>query len=151
MVQSTAMKVTYYLNENEYNDYIGKNYSYSNHYEVNEELKTIRTRSTLLIVACILISALFSGGFLLFLSRRTKREAVKYHYNGYKASFVKKIHIIDYLLLYIIPICLFGVCITIMSVAIHIVYTYILAIALIGFVMVAIMYLKETKAYGKAH
>jgi hypothetical protein len=151
MVQSIAMKVSYYLNENEYNDYLGKNYSYANHYDVKEELQAIRTRSTLLIVICIVMSALLSGGFLLFLSCRIKREAVKYHYNGYKASFVKKIHLVDYLLLYIIPLCLFGVCITIMSVAIHIVYTYILAIAMIGFVMVAIMYLKETKAYGKAH
>lgn len=151
MVQSIVMKVTYYLNENEYNDYLGKNYSYANHYDVKEELQAIRTRSTLLIVICIVMSALLSGGFLLFLSCRIKREAVKYHYNGYKASFVKKIHLVDYLLLYIIPLCLFGVCITIMSVAIHIVYTYILAIAMIGFVMVAIMYLKETKAYGKAH
>lgn len=151
MVQSTAMKVTYYLNQNEYYDYLGKNYSYANHYDIEEELQAIRTRSKLLIVVCIVLSALLSGVFLLFLSSRIKREAVKYHYNGYKASFVKKIHLIDYLLLYIIPLCLFGVCITIMSIAIHVVYTYILAIALIGFAMVAIMYLKETKAYGKAH
>lgn len=151
MVQSTAMKVAYYLNENEYNDYLGKNYSYTNHYNVEEELQTIHTRSIFLIVVCIVISTLLSGGFLLFLSHRVKREAVKYHYNGYKETFVKKIHLIDYLLLYIIPLCLFGVCITIMSIAIHFVYLHILAIVLIGLIMVAIVYLKEIKAYGKAH
>ena len=151
IVQSTIMKATYYLNETEYNDYLGKNYSYTNHYDVEGEVQTIRIRSVVLTVISIVISSLISGGFLLFLSHRTKREAVKYHYNGYKAAFVKKIHLIDYLLLYIIPLCLFGICIAIMSIAIHFVYACFLAVLLIGLVMVCIMYLKEIKAYGKAH
>ena len=151
LVQSTAMKVAYYLNGDEYSDYSGKNYSYSNHYDVENEIQTIRIRSTLLIAICVVVSALISGVYLLLLSRRTKREAVKYHYNGYKATFVKRIHIVDYLLLYIIPLCLFGIVISIMSIAIHCVFSCMLAVLMIGLLMVGIIYLKEIRAYGKAY
>ena len=145
------MKVVYYLNGDEYSDYSGKNYSYSNHYDVENEIQAIRTRITILIVKCVVVSALISGAYLLLLSRRTKQEAVKYHYNGYKAAFVKRIHLVDYLLLYIIPICLFGIVIAAMSIAIHFVFSYILAVLLIGLLMVGIIYFKEIKAYGKAY
>lgn len=151
LIQSTAIKIVYYLNDNEYSDYSAKNYSYSNHFDVGNELQAIRIRSIGLIVICIVVSALISGAYLLFLSRRTKQEAVKYHYNGYKAAFVKRIHFIDYLLLYTIPLCLIGLCGAIMSLAIHFVYLYMLAVLLFGLIMVGFVYLKEIRAYGKAY
>ena len=151
LVQRSSLKAVYFLNDTEYIEYMDKNYSYSDHYDFSGEIKTIRSRISILIGACILVSSIISLGYLMFLSRRTKSEAVKYHYNGYEASFVKKIHKTDYLFLYIIPICILGICIAIMSAVIHYIAVIILAIVLIDLVMVAITYFKEIKAYGKAY
>lgn len=151
LVQRSSLKSVYYLSDAEYIDYVDKDYSYSDHYDVNGEIKSIRSRINILIGSCILVSSIISLGFLVFLSHRTKSEAVKYHYNGYEASFVKKIHKTDYLFLYVIPICIFGICISVMSALIHSVTAIFLTIVLIDLVMAAITYFKEIKAYGKAN
>ena len=150
LINRASTTCVYFLSDDEYSDFDKKDLSYTNHYDLNVEIKTMKSRITILMITDIMLSVLFSIGYLLLISQRTKREAVKYYYNGYEVSFVKRIHLIDYLLLYCIPILIFGIDIVILSFVVHFISAYLLTIVIVDLAMILFFLAKELKAYGKA-
>ena len=150
LINRASTKCVYFLNDNEYADFANKDLSYTNYYDLNVEIKTLKDRIVILMAVDIMISVVLSTIYLLLISHRTKREAIKYFYNGYEASFVKQIHQIDYLFLYYFPILLFGIDVAIMIIGVHFISAFLITIVIVDLAMISIILTKELKAYGKA-
>lgn len=150
LINRASMKYVYFLSDNEYMDFANRDLSYTNYYDLNVEIQTMKSRITILMITDIMSSVLISVGYLLLVSQRTRREAIKYFYNGYEVSFVNQIHLIDYLLLYCIPILIFGINIVILSIVVHLISVNLLTIAIVDLLMFIFFLKKELKAYGKA-
>ena len=95
--------VVYLLDENRYDEYMEKDYSYSERYSITDEIAAIKRKIFLYYVFSIVIMLLIVLTLTLNLHKGINTEADKYYRDGYDASSVKSINRNDHIVFIGLP------------------------------------------------
>ena len=104
LVNQAAGKTFYFLDNTEYHAFMDNEYSYSEQFDITEELHSLSSRQALLYTISLIVLFAFLT-IMLYLAHKTiSKENLKYYHDGFSVRTVKTIDRLDHLLSCGIPL-----------------------------------------------
>lgn len=106
LTNKASGKYVYFMDDNQYADWMNRNLSYDSHYDIEDELVDLNSYLLILYGIYFVVMIVFIVIVTILMRKAVNSEILKYYYEGYPVSVVKLFDRLDVLIFNGIPILL---------------------------------------------